>query len=127
MCRFQLGGDPPTITNIRVVKQTGEANYEDDDLIYVSSVLIVAVAGKRRRELSHTVPANVSASVVVRSVAVAIMAASQGCCVPFQIEADFDWVSDQDVEMAVSPLPSMSLRGPLTPSCCASRVRTPHV
>ena len=33
--RFQLGGDPPTITNIRVVKQEGEANYSDDDLIYV--------------------------------------------------------------------------------------------
>ena len=32
--------------------------------------------------------------------------ASDRCCVAAQIECDFDWVSDQDVEMAVTPLPS---------------------
>jgi len=31
--------------------------------------------------------------------------ANYRCCVVAQIECDFDWVSDQDVEMAVTPLP----------------------
>ena len=33
--RFRLGGDPPTLTNIRVKKELGEGNLADDDLIYV--------------------------------------------------------------------------------------------
>ena len=35
--------------------------------------------------------------------------ASDRCNVAAQIECDFDWVSDQDVEMAVTPLPSRLL------------------
>ena len=50
--RFQLGGDPPTITNIRVVKQEGEANYSDDDLIYVGPAHPLRLFGATRRRLS---------------------------------------------------------------------------